>query len=287
MTDSHVHLTIQPLSDYTLSHLKTFKDFGGKHLLNVAYTPESLIDVIQMQNEFENSFPNMIHCSSGIHPEYLLEKKESIKQLTELLIKHIKTHLNKIKAIGECGLDYYQLQFQGDLTPEQKLEIKEDQKQLFRHHIELAKEFHLPLTIHTRDEKSSTECTQDALRLVSIMGNGNIRGCFHSFTGSQEHLEKILSLGFYIGFNGIVTYPKAENVREILRLTPLSQILLETDAPLLPPQKVRNGKSGDIKYGSPKDIYEIAQTVAKVKNVTVEKIIDITTENYEALFLSN
>lgn len=287
MTDSHVHLTIQPLSDYTLSHLKTFKDLGGKHLLNVAFTPETLNEVIHIQNEFEDSFPNMIHSTSGIHPEYLIEKKESIKQLTELLTNHTKTHLKKIKAIGECGLDYYHLQFQGDLTPQKKLEMKEEQKQLFRHHIELAKEYSLPLTIHTRDEKDNTECTQDALRLVSIMGNGNVRGCFHSYTGSQEHLEQILSLGFYIGFNGIVTYPKAENVRELLQLTPLSQILLETDAPLLPPQNVRNGKNGNIKYGSPKDIYEIAQTVAKVKNVTVEKIIDITTENYTNLFLRN
>ena len=287
MTDSHAHMTMNPLVDYTLSHLSSFKEEGGKYIVNVAYTPETLVEVINQQNEFESKFPNMLIPTAGIHPEYLSESKESDDRLFSLISSHIQDYKSKIKVIGECGLDYYHLQYIKDRTEQEFEQLKERQKRLFHHHLKLAIDFKLPLTIHTRDQEKNPRCTYEALKLISMAGNGNVRGSFHSYTGDLSNLEEILNLGFYVGFNGIVTYPRAENVREILRKTPLDRILLETDAPLLPPQNVRNGKSGSIKYGTPKDVFEIAKTIAIVKEISVEKVLEITTDNFTALFLRN
>lgn len=286
MTDSHAHLTMDPIKSSLQVHLSEFKNNEGLHILNLSYDIQTIGEVISQSLEFENKYPNLILTAIGIHPEYITEDIKNLKNGIEILKETISQHRKRITAIGEIGMDYYHFDFASHLTKDEIDDLKDKQKVLLRTQIELALENKLPVSIHTRDNKESTQCTADCLKIVSQIGNGNLRGCFHSYTGSLDYLHDILAHGFYIGFNGIVTYPKAENVREILRNTPLDRILLETDAPLLPPQKVRNGKSGDIKYGKPVDVYEIAEKIAEVKKITVEKVIEISDQNFNNLFLT-
>ncbi|MBU1119936.1 TatD family hydrolase, partial [Patescibacteria group bacterium] len=109
-------------------------------------------------------------------------------------------------------------------------------------------------------------------------------GSFHSYTGDISFIEDILALGFYVGFNAIITYPSGENVREILKDVPLERILFETDGPLLPPQSVRKNKKIKEKFGQPADVREIMEVAAEIKGVSMEKLESITDENYTTLF---
>jgi TatD DNase family protein len=287
MFDSHAHLTIEPVYSNIQRHLQEFKDIGGKHILNVTTNIQSITDAISLSITYENAFPNLIQTGVGIHPETVLEKDFNILNGVNFVEQTIETHRGRINAVGECGLDYYQYEFDSTLTKVNIEDLKETQRNLFRKHVELAIKYTLPLSIHSRDSMEENRCTADCLKIVSSTGKGEARGVFHSYTGSINFLNEILSLGFYVGFNGIITYPKAENVRELLTNTPLNRVLVETDTPLLPPQNVRNGKSGDVKYGKPIDVIEIVQTISKIKNMSEEKVWDQLNENYSKLFLSN
>lgn len=292
MHDSHTHLSEEPLKSGFLEQVKNFKDIGGKYILNVSFNLESINDVISQSIELENKFPNIVQTGIGLHPVELSDitnmylHKEIDKEI-EIVEQTLQTHRKRIRAIGECGLDYYHLYSRKDFSKEEQDERIDVQKYTLRKHLEIALANNLPLTLHSRDAQDSSLCISDMLKIVSTTGKGLSRGCFHSFTGSKEYLNEILSLGFYIGFNGIITYPKAENVRELLRITPIERILIETDAPYLPPRNVRSGKSGNVKYGKPSDVVEIIEKAAKEKNITVEKFTDLTTQNYENLFLSD
>ena len=130
-----------------------------------------------------------------------------------------------------------------------------------------------------------SDCLEDVLRVVAQEGRGQLRGSFHSYTGDIDSLKEVLDMGFYIGFNGIITYKSGENVRDILKQVPLEKILFETDGPFLPPQSVRKNKKLEEKYAQPKDIKEIIETACEIKNVSYEKMETITDENYERLFV--
>lgn len=191
-----------------------------------------------------------------------------------------------IKAIGETGLDYYQFNLDQTISVEEKNILKEVQKISLIEQIKLAREYHLPMSIHARDTIGEDNTVRDALRLIAQEGKGIIRGSFHSYTGSIELVEDILDLGFNIGFNSILTYKSGDNVREILKLVPLDRILFETDGPFLPPQSVRKNKNIKEKFAQPADVREIMEVAAEVKNVSIDKLEKIADENYESLFLN-
>lgn len=285
MHDSHAHLALEPLKSLAVEWVKDFKDKGGKYILNAAFDLESSADVIAQDIQFENKFPNTVLSSIGIHPEDCnLYNRKKINMILSELEKMFKNHSKRLKAVGETGLDYFHI-IQNNLDNLE--DIQEVQRLCFKKHIEIAKQYKLPLTIHSRDIEGSSMCVQDTLKILIQEGQGEVRGCFHSYTGNLESLKDIISLGFFVGFNGIITYPKAENVREILANTPLENILIETDCPYLPPQKIRRGENGSIKYCKPGDVVEIIETAAQIKNISVKKFIEITNTNFENLFLSN
>lgn len=294
MTDSHAHLTFSEISNNIEKVLEEFIESGGKHILNVGHTPQTNIEVIAQYSKLQEKYENIIINSVGIHPEYITDMLstdidrykqigKTIKELEELVNKNIKT----IWAIGECGLDYYHIKRDISLTKEDLLENISQQKHLFASQISMAKELKLPLTIHTRDLEGDNDCMEDALQLISQEGKGSVTGSFHSYTQNPIYISEILGLGFSIGVNGIATYPKAENIREIVRRIPLEKMLLETDSPLLPPQKVRKNKKFWRNYGAPGDIEEIGQTVSEVKGVTYQEVINQTTQNFKSLFFIN
>lgn len=287
MIDSHAHLNTPPLLDNLELEIKEFVIKGGNHILNCSYDLKSIYEAISIQNKYDYIKSGIILTAIGIHPEEyvpqsdLCNKDISLDSTRILLNEYtniLKRYNKTILALGETGLDYYQL-FRENI--EVSIDIQhsiELQKISFRRHLELAIKYNKPVIIHCRDKISDDSCVKDALGIICEMGRGKITGVFHSYTGDIAHLDSIIDLGFYISFNAIITYKNAQNVRDLLFRVPEDRILIETDAPLLP---LRNSKC---KYGSPKDIFEIAQTMAEIKNITKEKALTLAEVNFKNLF---
>jgi TatD DNase family protein len=200
-------------------------------------------------------FPFM-NCTVGTHPHHAQDELDvTAAQLVAL------TKNEKVAGIGETGLDYY---YEHSPPPEQQ--------QIFARHIEAALETDLPLIIHTRD------ADEDTVRIMRDAGQGKARGVMHCFSGGRELAEKSLELGFYISFSGIVTFKKAEELREVVKHVPLDRILVETDSPYLAPIPHRG------KRNEPAFVVHTARQVAELKGISPEELAKRTTENFFRLF---
>ena len=208
--------------------------------------------------ELASLFPE-VYCAIGIHPSDVesLDIEEVISQLKELY----KTS-NKIKAIGEIGLDKYWVKDE---------EIITKQKEFFIRQIELANELKLPIIIHDR------EAHEDTLKILKehppLYG-----GVMHCFSGSVEYLKEILSLGLYIGLDGPVTYKNAIIPKEVAKAVPLDRLLVETDSPYLTPVPYR----GKINY--PHYVKNVIEEICRNKSINSREIENITCENGKKLF---
>jgi len=288
-------MAMEPLKSNVIEVIQTFLKEGGKHILTQG------TDITDFNDNFETAkIANKIKADCmqvalGLHPTYF-EEVTLQKGITEDIFEKSQKEINRfeeifnkrkkeISAVGECGLDFYQFTLDQTYTEEIKEQLKEVQKIMFRKEIQLAIENSLSLSIHARDPIGGHECMNDAIRIVAEEGKGLLRGSFHSFTGTLEQLEQILDLGFHVGFNAIITYKSGENVREILKNTPIEKILFETDGPFLPPQSVRKNSKIKEKFAQPKDIREIMQVVTEIKNIGMEELERVTDESYQYLFI--
>lgn len=177
-----------------------------------------------------------------------------------------------VVGVGECGFDFkvtsYKLQVISD--KEEKF-----QKELFEAQVELAVELKLPLVVHCRNAWKETF---DLLRRFSTRSNNKLRGLFHSWTGDWEAAQKALDLGFYISFSGIVTFKNAPNVQEVTKKMPLEKMFLETDSPFLSPEPLRG------KQNEPKNVKIIAEFIARLRDLPVDRLTDVTSKNAGRLF---
>lgn len=291
MHDSHIHLALEPLKSNIDTVINNFSSNGGKYILTQGTEFLDFDDTC----EIVNKYPDIIQLALGLHPTFFEENtvwKGTYKNIYEKSIINIDKYSNiveekikQIHAIGETGLDYYQINMDKQLDRKIVEEIEEIQRFSFRKHIELAKQYNLPLSIHARDINGESRCVEDVLEIVAQEGKGILKGCFHSYTGNISFLQDILDLGFNVGFNAIITYKSGEDVREILKRTPLERILFETDGPFLPPQSVRKNKKIKEKYAEPMHVREIMEVAAEIKDVDVDKLEKVTDENYERTFL--
>jgi len=292
MHDAHIHLAMEPLKSNISEVVDRFVSAGGKYVLTQGTDVEDFGDTL----EIANSYRDTIHVALGIHPTVFEENtvykgfKGNISEKSQKLIDKFKESFNKnlfqLKAIGETGLDYYQMSLNRTMSKDIKEELKQIQKDSFKEHLNLALENDLPLSIHARDINKSDNCVKDVLKLVAQEGRGLLKGCFHSYTGDIKYVDDILDLGFHIGFNAIITYKSGSDVREILKKTPIERILFETDGPFLPPQSVRKDKKITEKFAQPFDVKEIMGVAAEVKNISLEILERETDENFERVFLN-
>ncbi len=200
-------------------------------------------------------------ASVGLHPNDNLNEKFE-PDLYEKLLK-----MPKVVAMGEVGLDYYRTT---DLKDQQI------QKERFEEQLRLAEKLKMPVILHSRDAgKGSTGKVHEDM-IGILKNNFSGIGVAHSFTGSMKDAKKYLELGFYLGFNGILTF--ARQYDEIVREVALDRILLETDAPYLTPEPHR-GKRNEPAY-----VIEVAKKIAELKNESYEKIVEQTTRNCRQLF---
>jgi len=194
-----------------------------------------------------------IWASVGLHPNDNLDEHYD-PSVYEELVQH-----GRVVAVGEIGLDYYRTTDEGK---------KQFQRERFLEQLELAKTSGKPLIVHCRDAHDD---------MVSILKDqGSFRGVIHSFTGTIQDARAYIELGFYLGFNGIITFARQYDV--IVREVPLHRLLLETDAPYLTPVPYR-GKRNEPSY-----IVEVAKRVAQIRNLSLEEVANVTTKNAEELF---
>lgn len=203
----------------------------------------------------------------GCHPNDINRQltTDNLQQFEELLTQP------KVVAVGEVGLDYYR-------TPEP--EKQEQQKEVLRRFIDLATKHKKPLILHCRDSAkgSAGHAYFDMFEILKAKSSQlKAGGVFHSFTGTPDEARKAISLGFYIGFNGILTFTDQYN--ESVKATPLEKILLETDAPFLAPEPYR-GKRNEPAY-----VVEVAKKITELKGKDYETIVRATTESAMRLFV--
>ena len=197
---------------------------------------------------------DFVYAAVGWHPEDIDKLSDEAYAEMEKLAEH-----PKCVAIGEIGLDYY-----WDASH------KEEQKELFRRQIELALKLDKPVIVHDREAHGdSMDIVQDYPEL---------RGVFHCYSGSAEMAQELLKRGWYLGFDGPITYKNARKALEVLEICPLDRILIETDSPYLTPVPNR-GKRNDSRQ-----LEFVAAKIAEVKGISPEEIADITMANGRRLF---
>jgi TatD DNase family protein len=198
-----------------------------------------------------------IYATIGVHPhEAKLATEEHFARLDELA-RHAR-----VIAWGEIGLDYFY-----DHSP------KDVQHAVFRRQLEQARAARLPIVIHCRDAWA------DCLAILEeAWRSSGLGGIMHCFTGNIEEARRSLAMGFVVSFAGNVTYPKAQNLRDVARELPLESLLIETDSPFLAPQGLRG------KRNEPANVAEVARTLANVRNLPASEIASITAGNFRRFF---
>ena len=195
-----------------------------------------------------------VSATVGVHPHDASKATpDSIARLRELAAHP------KVLAVGEIGLDYHY-----DFSP------REVQRTVFARQLEIAATAGKPVVIHTR------EAWPDTLSLLAGWTGG---GIMHCFTGDAAEARQVLALGFHLGFGGVLTFPKADGVREAARITPDDRLLVETDCPYLAPVPHRG------KRNEPAFVVEVARRLAEVRGMTPEEIAALTSANFDRLLL--
>ena len=249
LIDTHCHLDLIGLPMDQV--LKEAKEAGVERVITIAVDMASLTQVKQLIRDWPK-----VYGTAGVHPH-------SAAEFDTKTVEHIRQDVlaeMKMLAIGEIGLDYHY-----------QYSSKEAQQHAFREQLALAEEMNLPVVLHTR------EAEVDTLGLLRDHPPSR-KGVAHSFTGTRQMAEELLSMGWYLGFNGIVTFKNAEELRQVVRNVPVHRLLLETDAPYLSPAPFRG------KPNAPCRVSVIADYIAGLLEIPVEQLARQTTQNAKKLF---
>lgn len=260
--DSHCHLSFPELSARLEDVLSAMRDSQVEQALCICTTLEEF-DQVQ---GLAQSHPHL-WASVGVHPD-----NESVREPTvqELVAGAARP---RVVAIGETGLDYYQMD---ERKGGRSVADLEWQRERFRTHIRAAREVKLPLVIHTR------QASDDTLAILKEEGECgdtlSAGGVFHCFTETREVARSALDLGFYISFSGIVTFKSASDLQEVARWVPEDRLLIETDSPYLAPVPYR-GKTNQPSY-----VPHVAAKLAALRGCSPQHIGELTTANFHRLF---
>jgi TatD DNase family protein len=248
--DTHCHLHADDFDDDTEKIIQRAIQNHVKALITIGTDYPTSVRSLQLAEQFA-----IVYAAVGFHPNDI----ENVSE-TELDKINTLTQQNKSVAVGEIGLDYYRQH-----TPKAK------QLSFFRRQIQLARQLKRPVIIHNRDAH------EDLYQVLIEEKVQEVGGVLHSFSGSDEFLQSVLKLNLYISFTGAITY-KNTGYYKLIDRVPVEQLLLETDSPYLAPVPFR-GKRNEPAY-----IKYTAATIARIKNISVERLAEITTANAMSLF---
>jgi len=248
--DTHIHLNSEMYNDDLDDVINRAHENGVNLMTVIGFDIPSSKRAIEIAETYDGVF-----AAVGIHPsDAKSATKDSFIQLKKML-EH-----PKVVALGEIGFDYYH-----DTT------FNDIQKVVFEKQLEIAHEFEMPIVVHMRDS------VQDVYDMLERKARG-LKGVVHCYSGCSIMLKKFLDLGFYVGLDGPVTFKNAHSVHEIAKLIPLNRLVIETDGPYLTPTPFR-GKRNEPSY-----VKYIAEHIAKIKEIPVEEVARITTENGKKLY---
>ena len=252
LIDTHCHLDFPEFDADRDEVIRRAKSAGIGYIINIGSSLSGSKKALELSRQH-----NFIYATIGLHPHEADKFDDEAKAGIEKLARE-----DKVVAIGETGLDYYK-----------NYSKIENQKALFRYLVKLARDSSLPLVIHNRQAQDDT--------LNILNGALPIKAVVHCFSGDENFLKKCLDLGFFISFTCNITYNKAQDLKTFVKLTPLDRLMLETDAPFLPPEGFR-GKRNEPAY-----LKFLAEEIARIKEVSFEEVAGITTDNARRFFNLN
>jgi len=262
MVDAHCHLNFRAFEKDRDEVIKSAFEKGVTKII----VPGTKLDSSKLAAELTEKHES-IYASVGIHPHHADKLEENWENKLEELAKN-----PKVVAIGECGMDFFSYKSNG-------ITDKNLQKDLFIKQIELSIKLKLPLQIHNR------QAGKEILEILETYKSRLLTppGVFHCFSGNIDFLKKVLELGFYIGFDGNITYKgiaKGEEteLKELVKETPLDKILTETDSPFLAPVPYRGQKN------KPEYVIIVSKFIAQIKDLEFAEVQDQTTKNAERIF---
>lgn len=269
LTDTHAHLYWDSYKEDFDQVIQRSLDAGVTTIINVGVDVEKSKIAAKLE-----STKIKFYSTIGIHPHEALRYTQgklnidvSIHNDIGKLEEIYQSASNKVVAVGECGLDYLEVDQQ----------IKDMQKRLFQAQIDLAKKLNLPLIVHCRDDRSqnpeNSEAWNEVLNLI-----GRHPTILHCYSGLEPITKRVLrKTSVLVSFAATITYPKNKHLREAAKILPIEQIVLETDCPFLPPQSKRGQRN------EPANILEIAQLVSDLKNIPLAQVATQTTSNVKRI----
>ena len=272
LIDTHTHLLDSRMRDNADDIVKRLHADGVEHIIEIGTDYEGSRTALDFAAAHEN-----VYCTVGIHPmfagsysdEFETWASDHITRQTPLLEKGVASVgrltgylTNKILAIGECGLDYFHMDFSKDI-----------QRETFVRQIKLADRLSLPLVVHSRDAFDDLFAILDSHR--AHLKNGII---LHCFAGGAQEVNRFAQFGAYFAFGGTITYKDASRAAEAIRAVPRDRLILETDCPYLAPVPFRG------KINEPKYIKIVAEHVAALLDLTFDQVAKLTTENAKRVF---
>ena len=249
--DTHAHYDEEAFDQDRRNLLERIHAAGVEHIVNMGASLENCRNTLKLVGEYP-----FFYGAIGIHPD-------EVGTLTEEDMKWLGEHLedDRIVALGEIGLDYYG-----------NSENKQEQAYWFRRQIELAKEHHKPIVVHSR------EATEDTLRMIKETDAKSVGGVIHCFSGSKEIAAEYVKMGFFIGVGGVVTFKNGRTLKEVVQHIPLESIVTETDCPYLAPTPFR-GQRNDSSY-----ISYVIEEIATLRGQSAEEIAPVLYENCRRLY---
>jgi TatD DNase family protein len=250
LADSHAHLEMNDFDRDRDEVIKRAENAGVNLIITVGTTLDDCRKAVSIANKYKN-----VYAAIGIHPH-------EVKDIDETTYENLKklAKMDKVVAFGEIGLDFFR-----NLSP------PDVQIRRFGEQLALASEIGLPIIIHDRDAHQET---------LEMLGGwkGKHRGVVHCFSGNYKMAEKCLEMGFFISIPGAITFGKSEKLQDVIRHIPVTDILVETDAPYLTPHPHR-GKRNEPAY-----VIHTARKVAEIKGLSLEELASVTYQNTRNVF---
>ena len=244
LIDTHAHLDFESYDNDREEVIKSAKKAGVFKIINIGSSLDGCKKGIELASNYD-----CVYAAIGIHPE-------NADELTDETLEFFKKSIanKKVVAIGEIGLDYYVENFSSEL-----------QKKVFIKQLDFATSNKMPVIIHMRN------AFEDVMEILEKYDWHKNKGVIHCYSSSYKKVEKILEMGLYVSFTGIVTYD--QGTQKAASEVSLERIMIETDSPFLAPELFRGQRA------EPQHVLEVAKTIADVKNKSLDEIAEITTKN--------
>jgi TatD DNase family protein len=260
MIETHAHLDFPQYNDDRGAVIERAICSGIGAIINVASSLKGSFSSAELAKKYD-----CVYAACGIHPHNAKDADDNAMEK----LKNLALSRKKIIAIGEVGLDFYR-----DLSP------KDIQLDAFTRFVKLSKELKLPLILHCRE---ASPLEREASELIFKIMEENLKrpfiGVMHCFSGNEELLNRCLDSGLYISYTCNITYKNADNLREVVKKTPMDRLLLETDSPFLSPQAKRGERN------EPSNLKYLVKEIAEIRNIEEKEVELQTTQNAKKLFL--